>query len=188
LIGITAMNPQVLYLTGALALLVSNLVALGLTVLQLPGNWLIVGFTALAAWLQPDGQRFNVTWDTVAVVAGLAVVGEVMELAAGAVVAKKQGASRRAVLLSVFGGVLGSLLGAGAGSVVPVLGTLIGVLAGGSAGTFAGAYIGEAWKGRSEEQAIAVGQAVAIGRLLGTLGKVMVGVVMMLVVAWDAVA
>lgn len=181
------MNPQFLYLIGALALLLTNLAALGLTVLQLPGNWLIVGCTALAAWLQPDGQRFNVTWETVAVVAGLAVVGEAVELLAGAVVAKKQGASRRAVLLSVFGGVLGSLLGAGAGSVIPVLGTLIGVLAGGAGGAFAGAYIGEAWKGRPEEQAIAVGQAVAIGRVLGMLGKLIIGVVMMLVVAWDSV-
>lgn len=181
------MSSQVFCLIGALVLLVSNLVALGLTALQLPGNWLIVACTALAAWLQPGGQRFNVSWEIVAVVLGLAVVGEVIELATGAVVAKKQGASRRAVLLSVFGGVLGSLLGASVGSVVPVLGTLIGVLAGGAAGAFAGAYIGESWKGRTEEQAIAVGQAVAIGRVLGMLGKVIIGVVMMLIVAWDAV-
>lgn len=69
---------------------------------------------------------------------------------------------------------------------MPVVGTLIGVLSGGAAGSFIGAYVGETWKGRDEEQAIAVGTAVAIGRTLGVLGKMAVGVVMLLLSAWDA--
>ena len=186
LIEMTAMNPHILPFVGAVLLVLGSLLAWCLTVLQLPGNWLIVLLTALAAWLMPEETRFNVSWLTLGIVLGLAVVGEVLELATGAVAAKKQGASRRAVVLSLLGGIAGALFGAGGGSVVPVLGTLIGILSGGAGGAFLGAYLGETWKGRSDEQALAVGRAVAIGRTLGVLGKMSVGVVMVLVVAWDA--
>ena len=166
--------------------MLGNLLAWFLTVLQLPGNWLIVILTAVAAWLMPEETRFAVSWLTVGIVFGLAVIGEVLELATGAVAAKKQGASRRAIWLALLGGFVGALFGAGGGSVVPVLGTLIGILSGGAGGAFLGAYLGETWKGRNEQQAVAVGRAVAIGRTLGVLGKMIVGVVMMLFVAWDA--
>lgn len=180
------MDPQFLYFAGAVLLVLGNLFAWLLTVLQLPGNWLIVLLTAIAAWLMPEDTRFDLGWPTVGIVFGLAVLGEVLELAAGAVVAKKRGASRRAVALALLGGIVGAVIGAGSGSIVPVVGTLIGVLSGGAAGSFIGAYVGETWKGRDEEQAIAVGTAVAIGRTLGVLGKMAVGVVMLLLSAWDA--
>lgn len=186
LIEITAMNSNVLPFVEALLLVLGSLFAWLLTVLQLPGNWLMVLLTAMAAWLIPEETRFSVGWPTVGIVFTLAVVGEVLELATGAVAAKKQGASRRAVCLALVGGIAGALFGAGGGSVVPVLGTLIGILAGGAAGAFLGEYLGETWKGRSEAQAVAVGRAVAIGRTLGVLGKMSVGVVMVLIVAWDA--
>lgn len=179
------MNPQVLYFLGAVALVLGNLMGWGLTVLQLPGNWLIVLLTALTAWLMPSDQRFAIDWLTVGIVFGLAVLGEVLELASGAMLAKKQGASRRAILLSLIGGFVGAIGGAGSGSVIPVVGTLIGVLMGGASGAFLGAYLGETWKGRREQDAMAVGQAVAIGRTLGVLGKMIVGIVMMLIAAWD---
>lgn len=180
------MNPHILPFVGAVLLVLGNLLAWFLTVLQLPGNWLIVLLTALAAWLMPDEQRFDIGWLTVGIVFGLAVIGEVLEFSAGAVVAQKHGASRRAVGLALLGGIAGAIFGAGGGSVVPVLGTLIGVLVGGAGGAFLGAYLGETWKGRSDEQAVAVGRAVAIGRTLGVLGKMTVGIVMLLVAAWDA--
>ena len=167
-------------------LVLGSLLAWFLTVLQLPGNWLIVLLTALAAWLMPEESRFSVGWLTFGIVFGLAVVGEVLELATGAIAAQKQGASRRAVWLALLGGIAGALFGAGGGSIVPVLGTLIGILSGGAGGAFVGAYLGETWKGRSEQQAVAVGRAVAIGRTLGVLGKMTIGVVMVLLVTWDA--
>jgi uncharacterized protein YqgC (DUF456 family) len=183
---ITAMNPQVLYFLGAVTLVLGNLAAWLLTVLQLPGNWLIVLLTALTAWLMPPDQRFAIAWLTVGIVFCLAVLGEVLELASGAIVAKNQGASRRAILCSLIGGFVGAIGGAGGGSVLPVFGTLIGVLMGGASGAFLGAYLGETWKGREQREAMAVGQAVAIGRTLGVLGKMVVGIVMMLVAAVDA--
>lgn len=180
------MSPEILAFVGAVVLVLGSLFAWCLTVLQLPGNWLIVLLAALAAWLIPEETRFSISWLTVAIVFGSAVVGEVLELAVGTVAAKKRGASRRAVWLALVGGIVGAMSGAGGGSIVPVIGTLFGILAGGAGGAFVGAYVGETWKGRSEEQAVAVGRAVAIGRTLGVLGKMIVGVAMVLLVAWDA--
>lgn len=180
------MNSNILPFVAAIVLVLGNLLGWLLTVFQLPGNWLIVSLTALAAWLIPDESRCSISWLTVGIVFGLAVIGEVLEFGAGAVVAKKHGASRRAVVLSLVGGIAGALFGAGGGSVVPVLGTLIGVLFGGACGAFFGAYLGETWKGRSDEHAVAVGGAVAIGRTLGVLGKMVIGIVMMMVAGWDA--
>lgn len=180
------MNPHILPFVGAVTLVLGNLLAWCLTVVQLPGNWLIVLLTALAAWLMPAESRFSIGWLTVGIVFGLAAVGEVLELVSGAVVAKKQGASRRAVCLSLLGGFVGALFGVGGGSFVPVLGSLIGVLIGGASGAFLGAYLGETWKGHGDQQAVAVGRVVAIGRTLGVLGKMVIGVVMVLIAAWDA--
>lgn len=121
------MNSQILPLVGAVLLVLGSLIGWLLTVFQLPGNWLIVLLTVLAAWLIPIETRFGIGWVTVGIVFGLVVVGEVLELATGAVIAKKHGASRRAVWLSLIGGVAGALFGASGGSFIPVIGTLIGV-------------------------------------------------------------
>ena len=43
------------------------------TLVTLPGNWIIVGFAALFAWLLPADDGRGVTWTTVAVLLGLAV-------------------------------------------------------------------------------------------------------------------
>ncbi len=180
------MTPDILHGLAAVLLIVANAAAVILTVMQLPGNWCIVAVTALVAWLLPDKTRFDIGWPTVGVVAGLALLGEVIELFAGAAAAKKQGASRRALWLSLLGGIVGAIFGAGGGSVVPVLGTLIGVLVGGAAGAFLGGYLGETWKGRDDVQALAVAKSVAIGRTIGTLAKLSLGVVMFVVTVWDA--
>src|SRR5882757_9260912 len=95
------------------------------TLVALPGNWLIVGCTALFAWLlSHDGGR-GISWTTVAVLAGLAVLGEIVEFAAGAAGAAKQGASKRSVALAMVGALVGSVLGIAVGSPIPVLGSFV---------------------------------------------------------------
>src|SRR5689334_15648418 len=84
------------------------------TLFSLPGNWLIVGCAALFAWLLlPDAR--GITWTTVAVLVGLAVLGEVVEFAAGAAGAAKQGASKRGVALAMVGALVGSVAGVAIG-------------------------------------------------------------------------
>ena len=45
-------------------------------------------------------------------------------------------------------------------------------------GAFGGAVIGEQWKGRTFDESVKVGHAAFLGRLLGTVGKIMIGAVM----------
>ena len=52
--------------------------------LGMPGNWLIVAAAALDAWFVSPEARTAIGWNTVFVLVLLAVFGEVVELAAGA--------------------------------------------------------------------------------------------------------
>jgi uncharacterized protein YqgC (DUF456 family) len=156
------------------------------TLVALPGNWLIVGCAALFAWLLSQDSGRGITWTSVAMLAGLAVLGEIVEFAAGAAGAAKQGASKRGVALAMIGAIIGSVLGLAIGLPIPVLGSFVMALLGGAAGAFFGAYLGEAWKGRPHDARIAAGRGAFTGRILGTAGKLTVGAVMLAIVAWDA--
>lgn len=143
---------------------------------------LVAGF----AWLFPKEAGHGISWTVVGVSLALAVVGEVIEFAAGAAGAAKQGASRRAIVLSLVGALVGSLAGAMVGTPVPVLGSFVMALVGGASGAFAGAYLGEMWKGRDEPERMAAGQGAFVGKIWGTLGKLACGAVMVAIVAVDA--
>jgi uncharacterized protein YqgC (DUF456 family) len=156
------------------------------TLFTLPGNWLVVALAAGFAWLfEPEAGR-GISWTVVGVALALAAVGEVIEFAAGAAGAAKQGASRRAVLLALVGAMLGSIAGIFVGTPVPVIGSFIMALLGGAGGAFAGAYLGEMWKGRTEDERIAAGQGAFVGKIWGTLGKLACGAVIVAVVTVDA--
>jgi len=172
------------YILATLAVLV----AIGFwlaNLLSLPGNWGIPLLAIALAWsfpLDDSAQGPGIGWDTVAVLVGLAVLGELMEFAAGATGAAKQGASRRAILLSLVGSCALSLLGALlVAMLIPVVGALIGALVGGGAGAWGGAYLGEMWKGRSQPERLAAGKGALVGRVLGTFSKLLVGVIMVAV-------
>jgi len=160
----------VLLLLGAGAAWITNLVAM-------PGNWIMLGFAALFVWALPSSAE-QIGWNTVGVLTALAALGEVLEFSAGAAGAAKQGASRRAVALALVGTVVGSVMGLIVGLPVPLIGPLLGALAGGAAGAYAGAYLGEMWKGNTPEHGASVGRGALVGRLLGTAGKLLVGIVM----------
>jgi uncharacterized protein YqgC (DUF456 family) len=175
-----------LYYLWAILFIAACALAWFATLFSLPGNWLIVGCSALFAWLfLPDTGR-GITWTTVAVLAGLAVLGEIVEFAAGAAGAAKQGASKRGVALAMVGALVGSVAGVAIGLPIPVVGSFVMALVGGAAGAFFGAYIGEAWKGRPHEARVAAGRGAFSGRIWGTVGKLTVGAVMLAIVAWDA--
>jgi uncharacterized protein len=174
------------YYLWAFLLVVGCCVAWLTSLVTLPGNWLIVGFAALFAWLMPSDPQHGLTWTSVAVLLGLAVVGEVIEFGAGAAGAAKHGASKRGVALSMVGAIVGSILGLMVGTPIPVIGSFVMALVGGAAGAFGGAYLGESWKGRPEEQRVAVGRGAFAGRIWGTVGKLAVGAIMLAILAWDA--
>ena len=118
-------------------LLIILLTLLGLggwaaNILGLPGNWLIVTFAALYAYLLPAGIHPRGSWAVVGVLLGLAVLSEVLEFFAGAAGAAKHGGSRKGMMLAVAGAFVGSLAGAALLSPIPIIGPVIGALGGGA--------------------------------------------------------
>ena len=177
-----AWDVSAVFLAGALVLggAVTGWLA---NLFSLPGNWLIVLVAAIAMVAAPTGTGEPlIGWAGLLTLAGLAVVGEIVEFAAGAAGAAKKGASKRAIWLSVGGAMAGSIAGAMTGVPVPVLGPLIGAVLGGGAGAFGGAYLGEAWIGTAQRDRVSISLAAFVGRLLGTAGKLLVGAVMVVCV------
>lgn len=158
-------------------LVIVNLFWLLLTVIGLPGTWLMAATTLGYAWwqwdaaLDPSQQVFSRL--SLFVIVGLAVVGEVWEFSAGMAGAKKAGASARGTI----GALVGSLVGGVAATfmiTIPLVGSLLGAC-GGAAG---GAFLGEVLAGRDDDAAVRSGVGAGVGRLKGTLAKLAVAVAM----------
>lgn len=175
-----------MYYIWGLLLVLANLSAWLSNALSLPGNWLILACTALFAWIFPKVPGPGIGWTTVGILAGLAVLGELLEFLAGAAVAGQRGGSRRGMVLAIVGTIVGSFSGALVSLPIPLLGPVIGALAGGALGAFIGAWIGEIWKGRSWQEGLDIGKGAVIGRLLGTAGKLILGALMVAIAAVDA--
>ncbi len=170
------------YLGWAVLLLIASGISWTTNFFTLPGNWFIVGLAALFVSAQGSGDAAQgMNWEAVAFLLVLAAGGELIEFLAGAAGAAKQGGSRRAIVLALVGTFAGSIAGAVMGVPIPILGPLLGALLGGAAGAFAGAYLGEMWKHGGADKSVSVGWGAAVGRVLGTLGKLLVGAVMLVV-------
>lgn len=150
------------YWGAATILTVVSLAGIVLTLLTLPGTWLIVlGGLLIKLW-QPE----LLSWWVIGVAIGLAALAEVVEFGASALGAAKGGASKRGAL----GAVVGSLVGAIVGSFFPLF--PISTIAGGVVGAGLGTFLVE--KGvvaRTWGQAVRSGGGAAAGRLVATLTK-----------------
>jgi len=166
-------------LTTAIVLLLATLAAgWGLTLMGLPGNWLMVAAAATYTWLAPATGATQITWTTILGMAVLAGGGEIAELAAGVWGARRAGGSRRAAVFSLLGSLAGALVGASLGLPVPVLGPPIAALLGGALGALAGAALAERTRGETSRQSFKVGGAAFLGRLLGTGIKTVVATIL----------
>ena len=156
-----------------LAVLISGL---AITVIGLPGLWLMIGAVGVYAW--------GTGWTQVALVTVIALVGvgilaELVEFLAGGAAAKKAGGSARSAWGALIGGVAGALLFS---IPVPIVGTIIGACL----GAFIGALAMEYSVRQHTEHSMRVGWAAAKGRLWGILSKLAFGVVILLVAMWTA--
>jgi uncharacterized protein YqgC (DUF456 family) len=167
------------YLVAVILTLV-NLGWLVTVVFSLPGTWLMVLSTGIAAWIQwqpgrPMNDQAIGLWALLALVV-LAFIGEVLEFVAGAAGAKKAGGSRRGAVAAIVGGVVGAIVGTFV-IPIPVLGSLIG--AGGGAGLAAWGI--ELAGGKTMEHSVRIGMGAGVGRLMGTVYKLAVGVAIWIV-------
>jgi len=159
----------------ASALTLLNLAWLCVTVLGLPGNWLMIA-GALALTLLLDVELF--TTATLVLVVILAGAAEVYELIAGASGAKRAGGSKRASVGALLGGITGAIVGT---ILIPL--PILGTLTGAAAGAFLGATSLELTTGRDRRGSATVGRAAMIGRVKGNLAKLATGVVIWLAIA-----
>lgn len=149
-----------------------------LTLMGLPGNWLMVAATGFYVFLAPTTGITQIGTLTVGVLVALAVGGEIAELAASAYGTKKAGGSRRAAVFSLLGSVVGALVGAMFGLPIPIVGPPIAALLGGAVGALGGAILAEHSRGEHPRQSMRVGVAAFLGRLLGTGAKSLVATIM----------
>ena len=170
-----------MHVVAAILLALACIVGWFAQVVALPGNWLIVLAAAVDAAFADPESRLTVSWYTVAALLALAIVGEIAETAAGAAGVTRVGGSRRGAVLAIAGSMVGSIVGLFVGIPVPVIGSLVAAVLFGAAGAFAGAMLGERWKGRTFDNSLDVGRAAFVGRIWGTVAKIAVSTIMVVV-------
>src|SRR5207247_9589428 len=143
---------------------------LALVPLGLPGLWLIVVAAVGYGWAT---AFHSIGLVTIAVVLGLALLGELFEFWLGYGLTRRYGGSPRAG----WGALLGGLAGAVIGVPVPLVGSVIGAIL----GSFAGAMLFEYSSSRTAQTAVRAGWGALVGRLAAGTAKVTVGIVMAVV-------
>ncbi|AMC33174.1 DUF456 domain-containing protein [Janthinobacterium sp. B9-8] len=147
----------------AWVLMISGL--LGTLLPFLPSTPFIFGGMLLAAYLD---QFVRVGYGWLTVLGLLLILSMALDYIAGALGAKKAGASPAAVWGALIGGILGIFAG----------------LAGLLLGPFIGAAVGEFWAKKDVMQAGKVGIATFIGMLVGAVAKIAIGLSMFAVFAF----
>jgi hypothetical protein len=150
-------------------------VAWATNLFALPGNWIAVALLALYVWFGPGDGRAAIGVTVLVIAFVLALIGELVEFMASAVGAQRAGASRRSTIFAVLGSMLGAIAGAAIGLPIPVIGSVLAAILFGGLGATAGAIYGEATDGRPWRESMSIGHAAFWGRTFGTLGKVTVG-------------
>lgn len=176
------MHSAVVYYAVLVLLVLAMTAAWAATFFALPGNWAVLAFAAAFAFFFPAGENRGLRWSAVGIAAALAIVGEIIELSAGAAGARRAGASRLSAVYALVGTIVGSVLGATVSIPIPIVGPIIGALGGGALGAFAGAFIGETAIGKELPESVAAGRGALLGRLIGAVGKLAIGAVMIVVI------
>lgn len=148
-------------------LIVAMLGSVGMISMGLPGNLLL--FFSVLAYAALSGFLY-LSYESLAVVLVLILLAESVEFLAGLLGAKKEKASKRAMVGAVFGGFCGALIGSG---IVPLVGSVIGLVCGG----FLGSYLAEYSKAKDTDKAGRVAVGVAIGQMTGVLAKLILALI-----------
>jgi uncharacterized protein YqgC (DUF456 family) len=133
----------------------------------LPGLWVIVLGILSYGWLTDFS---TMSAGLLALVIGLALLGEIVEAWIGFRFAERYGGSKRAG----WGALVGGLIGAIVGVPVPIVGSVIG----GFVGAFAGAAVFEYTRARKSEGAVRAGWGAVLGRAAAVAVKMGLGVVL----------
>lgn len=160
----------------AVLLIVCCVAGLGLVLLGLPGLWVMVLGVIGYGWLT---GFHTVGVATIAIVVGLALLGEVVEWWLGFWFAERYGGSRRAG----WGALLGGIVGAVVGVPVPVIGSVIGAFV----GSFIGAAAFEYTRQLSAGVALRAGWGAVLGRAAAAALKMALGLAIAVIGAFAAI-
>jgi uncharacterized protein YqgC (DUF456 family) len=152
-------------ITAGIAFGVFALVCIGVTLIGLPGTWLMLGAALSIEAL--DVPLFG--WWALGIAGGLAILAEVAETMSGAAGASAAGASRRAAVGAIVGGIIGAIGGTFL-IPIPVIGSIVGSVVGAAAGAM-GMELSKHQSIRTSTSVLAVGKGAAIGRMLATVIK-----------------
>lgn len=147
----------------------------------LPGNWVMLILAAIWFWFSDPTSPTHLGWPVLVGNLILASLGELFEFLASVVGTRKVGGEKKAAWGGVAGSLVGSIVGAFVGIPVPVVGPVIGSLLFACLGALVGALIGERLHGSNLNKSIKVGGAAFAGRLFGSLGKIAVGSVILVI-------
>ncbi|MEM8874523.1 MAG: DUF456 domain-containing protein [Planctomycetota bacterium] len=165
-------------LTYYALLLFTGLLCVFVTIVGIPGLWVLAIAAIFYAWI---GGWTHLAWPGLLTVLLLAVLAEVIEFVAGAAGSKQAGGSWRSMLGAIGGGLIGGLLATFL-IPVPLIGSIIGAILGAAVGAVAlELFVEKDWR-----QLTDVGLGAAKGRAIGILAKTGCGVVMWLFLVFAA--
>ncbi|MBV8782126.1 MAG: DUF456 domain-containing protein, partial [Phycisphaerae bacterium] len=157
-------------------LLIVLLAGFVLSVVTLPGTWLMCA--ALAVYAVVTRSAGVVGWKSIGLLLVLATVAEIIDTIASGAGAKKAGASRMAMIAAVIGGILGAIF------LSFILFFPLGTIAGACIGCFVGAGVVELVIRRDVGHSLHVGFRAAWGRLTGIVAKIAFSLTMLIIAAW----
>lgn len=148
----------------AITVILASWVGVALTLLSLPGIWLMLLVAILCKWLWAP-EIFS--WWVVGAVGVIVVTAEICEFATSAIGASKAGGSKSAAWASVFGSLVGAILGTPL-IPIPVVGTIVGAVVGAG---LAAVIVEFGVHRKSVKDSAKVGGGAAAGRLAAVLIK-----------------
>jgi len=160
---------------GLILLVVLSVIGLLLIPLGLPGLWVMVVGILAYGWLS---DFRTVTVAVIAIVVGIAILGEIIESWLGFRFAKRYGGSSR----SGWGALIGGLVGAVIGVPIAIIGSVIGAFI----GSFIGAALFEYSASRQADVATRAGWGAVVGRAAAAAMKIALGVVIAAIGAFAA--
>jgi uncharacterized protein len=162
----------------AIVLLIGlGLAGLAMIPLGLPGLWVMVGGILAYGWL--TGFR-SVGVVMIAIVLGIAFLGEIIDNWLGFRFAKRYGGSTR----SGWGALIGGLVGAVIGVPVAIIGSVLGALL----GSFIGAAVFELTYSRHAGVAARAGWGAVMGRIAAAAVKIAFGIVIAVIGVFAALS
>ena len=159
----------------ALIFLLSLIICLVINVSGAPGNWAMSLLALFYYWSMPSNSTYAFGIIVVLLVIILSIFGEIFEFFTSAISTKKAGGGQRGMWFSIIGSFIGSLVGMIVGVPIPIIGSLIAALLFSGVGALLGAYYGELVEGRNSQEAWKVGVSSFIGRIMGSLFKIICG-------------